>query len=58
MPGPAYELNLRAVGNVLLLLQVEVACFEDVLTSMDRDITGKWSQLMFVPPGAMSSSKQ
>jgi hypothetical protein len=39
-------------------MQVEVACFEDVLTSMDRDITGKWSQLMFVPPGVMSTSKQ
>ena len=52
---------------MLLLLQklprVDVGCLEEVLSRMEGDDKGEWSDVVFVPPAAVeastiSSSKQ
>lgn len=39
------------------LPKVEVGTLEDVLTKMENDTEGTWEEVMFIPPGAATTSK-
>jgi hypothetical protein len=51
-----YEKRLKDATGEKKLPRVDVGCLEEVIVKMETDDKNEWSDVMFVPPGAITSA--